>query len=645
MKSARNQLVLLGLLCQSLSWDGYYLAIASLLLWVLCLKLPRHPIRFSEMTECFMVALGCLLGYGLGLVFHQSNHFVIGHGITLLQAVRLLRPLDRREKIFQIIAACMQLAVGCTIILDIRFVFILLGAVVLIPRAFMEVEAEPFAEAAAPRQFPFKPIFYLVVIAASLVFFTVFPRSLLGRAFQNPGAGEGQGSLMDSIIDPTSGGSAQSGRVLLQIQGQNLGYLRAFTLIDFDGQQWTPDSRPPLRIVRSVEPKELVNYPHRQVRIKDVSFLGRGLPVDGRVVSLAGGFFRRPFQNWHGNIECEAMWNTRDNLYDYWIDPHPEAEPLPDRYAQRLVAYPPQTVRLRQWLAQELAGVTDPLAQAHRLETYFRDNFTYRIGAPKLSRLNTADDFIFNQKEGHCERFATTLALLLRMQNIPSRVVVGYVPGQRNLYSGWFNVRFKDAHAWTEGYFPQVGWVQLDATPRGSYQPSIWNLGDWFEIVDSAWNVYVVNFDTPTQRELLTNSTEALVGLLNWAKRNAAIGFGLMLAILFLVTWRKLRSGTPELAAANPARKRAQILAEHYYGRMLQALAKRGYHREPQQTPLEFVRALPVQAQSVVREIELITGLFCATRYGNAAISAAQQVEIEEALKRIQGAEFDGRAT
>src|SRR5213079_3163916 len=75
-------------------------------------------------------------------------------------------------------------------------------------------------------------------------------------------------------------------------------------------------------------------------------------------------------------------------------------------------------------------------------------------------------DFLFNVKVGHCEYFATAMAVMLRTRGIGSRVVNGFLPGEYNQAAGAFTVRQSDAHSWVEVYFPQAdSWITFDPTP------------------------------------------------------------------------------------------------------------------------------------------------------------------------------------
>ena len=75
-------------------------------------------------------------------------------------------------------------------------------------------------------------------------------------------------------------------------------------------------------------------------------------------------------------------------------------------------------------------------------------------------------DFLFTRKQGHCEHFATALAVMLRTQGFAARVVAGFFGGQR--IGDHYVVRAGDAHAWTQLFVPGRGWVTYDATPDAS---------------------------------------------------------------------------------------------------------------------------------------------------------------------------------
>lgn len=84
---------------------------------------------------------------------------------------------------------------------------------------------------------------------------------------------------------------------------------------------------------------------------------------------------------------------------------------------------------------------------------------------PQPPGSETVDNFLFVDRRGICEQFATAMVVMLRTQGVPARIVAGYGAGEYNALSGYYTVRASDAHAWVEVYFPQYGWVPFDPTP------------------------------------------------------------------------------------------------------------------------------------------------------------------------------------
>lgn len=97
---------------------------------------------------------------------------------------------------------------------------------------------------------------------------------------------------------------------------------------------------------------------------------------------------------------------------------------------------------------------------------YLKNNFEYDLDVPPFpSKAETVDWFLFEQKRGFCEHYATAMAVLCRLNGIPARVVTGFTPGEYNRFTGLFEVRESDAHAWVEVFCGRRGWVSFDPTP------------------------------------------------------------------------------------------------------------------------------------------------------------------------------------
>ncbi len=641
MKSARHQFILLGLICQGLSWDGVVMPLLNTLLWAACLTLPRRPVPLGQKADMTAIVLGGVLAWQLAPVFGVSAHFAVGHGLALLQLLRLLRPLDRREKLFSLIVASGHLAVACTVILDYRFILILLATLVLLPKALLELEVENFAGApGAPLKLPRLGFLAATgILAVMVAVFVLVPRGFLGTPLAARLPGGAPGGALDSVLDPSRGGAANSSKLVLQVEAAEVGYLRMLALTEFAGGEWKVDAGQSWQPLANTSPSWLAGHRYRRVRVKDVAALNRVLPTDGHPARVAGRFFRAPGRNAQGIVVCEAMWNSGNNVYEYWVNPRPPAEPLRAWQRNHLLAHPAPSPALRAWLDTVLAGASEPHAQARRLEAHLRDTFKYELGAPELSRLNALEEFLLKERRGHCERFASALALLLRMQGVPARVVVGFVPGERNWLSGWRDVRLRDAHAWVEAHFAERGWVQFDATPRATLPPPGWEPAELLDALDVIWYLNIVNFDAAAQHSFFQVSTQGLGTAVEQARRFGPMLLGLG-ALVTLGRWMKRRWPTRRNRTVSPSAAAASAqFASDAYGRMQRLLARRGHTRRAHETPREFLASLHGEPVGVFALAERVTAAFCATRYGERVLSAGEQRELEGALERLAAVE------
>ncbi len=118
------------------------------------------------------------------------------------------------------------------------------------------------------------------------------------------------------------------------------------------------------------------------------------------------------------------------------------------------------------------AGATTEFEKGVLLERFFRDKelFTYTVDIDPGHSAEDLADWLFtedspNYREGYCEQFATAMAVLARTVDVPSRVVLGFTPGESGS-DGVVTVRQKNAHAWVELWVDGQGWVRFDPTPR-----------------------------------------------------------------------------------------------------------------------------------------------------------------------------------
>jgi protein-glutamine gamma-glutamyltransferase len=135
---------------------------------------------------------------------------------------------------------------------------------------------------------------------------------------------------------------------------------------------------------------------------------------------------------------------------------------------QQLYASPPVVSPRTRELAEQVAA-TQPTTydKVLALERWMGAHTRYSLDIPPLPQgADAVDQFLFVDKEGFCEQIGTSLVVMLRSLGIPARLVVGYAAGERNPFTGLYEVRGKDAHAWAEVYFPGVGWQGFDPTAQ-----------------------------------------------------------------------------------------------------------------------------------------------------------------------------------
>ena len=306
--------------------------------------------------------------------------------------------------------------------------------------------------------------------------------------------------------------------------------------------------------------------------------------------------------------------------------------------------------------------------KAKAVENYLQTQFGYSLEM-KAQGEEPLADFLFNVREGHCEYFATAMAIMLRSQGIATRVVNGFQQSEYNEMADVFVIRQKDAHSWVEVYFPgENAWIQFDPTPYAESGNTASSTGIlkkfnyYIEALETFWIQYFVAYDNQEQRSLMRsvkssfadyqaaatirlNSFQTKVnawwkevrgdnGLRTSAVAVAfAIGYliAAILGIFFLVwLYRKIRRlDAWQKFYTRIKNKNEQNIVE-FYERMQKVLTIKGFTRAPYQTPLEFAFALKMP------EAVSITEKYNRVRFGEKNLSNDEVVEIERWLKSLE---------
>ena len=133
----------------------------------------------------------------------------------------------------------------------------------------------------------------------------------------------------------------------------------------------------------------------------------------------------------------------------------PNFTQLPDGLDPRITA-------LASRITQNHASQFD---KAIALEHHLRTQYEYDFGSIFNSQHQTPlSRFLFETQKGHCEYFASALAIMLRTQGIPSRLVTGFSATNQNPLTGYYDIYALDGHAWVEAYVDGLGWLELEPT-------------------------------------------------------------------------------------------------------------------------------------------------------------------------------------
>jgi hypothetical protein len=458
------------------------------------------------------------------------------------------------------------------------------------------------------------------------------------------------------------------------------GYERATTLkwrgsalAQFDGHRWfnapargeilRPDAGGQLRLIPWRRSRGLSYVVHLNEAAPDGALFFAGTPQFLRVDAPL--LLRTPVDSYRLLAGGSAGFNYQ--VFSY-LDPSstdPEGgalDPPPIRLTPELRE---QYLRLpavdaRIWvLAHRVTDVgTNPESKARLLENYLRRTYTYTLELPKAEAADPLANFLFRRKKGHCEYFASAMAVMLRTIGVPSRVVTGFAGGVYNPISGWQIVRAADAHSWVEAWLPRLGWTTFDPTPPDPNPPrlSIFSkFGFYIDAVEVFWQDWVINYNLDRQlllaarmeqssRDFRTNWFDDAGASLNQlrtrivhlAKRYGAIS--LSLAVFTFLIWRfgrdlrrlwNVRRRFRKVHRGEANRSDATLL----YERMLKNLRRRGIEKPAWLTPFEFAHV--VQEPTLSLLVEDITTAYNELRFGGRPEAAGRMVELLAQLESV----------
>ena len=321
---------------------------------------------------------------------------------------------------------------------------------------------------------------------------------------------------------------------------------------------------------------------------------------------------------------------------------------------------PPQGLdpRVHELALKVVDGATTDYDKAAAIERYLRDNYGYTLDLGNVASSDPVAYFLFDRKMGHCEYFASSMAVMLRSIGIPSRIVNGFRTGEFNDLTGSYIIRARDAHSWVEVYVPSTGWASFDPTPADpvAVVNSFSRMRLYLDAAQEFWREWVINYDFGHQRELTIttvgkaqrsaydirrwwrNHYNALLvraqkfndKVSNNPRRSIALVLAALTLLIGLWNLRFIVRTLRQRAIARKPAKSPQRAATIWYSRMLKTVARKGYSKQETQTPSEFVKAIP--EVSLRESVSKFTERYEQARFGESPEAAQQLPDLYEEI-------------
>lgn len=377
-------------------------------------------------------------------------------------------------------------------------------------------------------------------------------------------------------------------------------------------------------------------------------------------------------------------------------------------YRRELLQFAPELRSLEPEIKRILGTSAEPLnsklSQALFLEDYLANSndYTYSLSltGPKNRSIDPIVDFMLNKKRGHCQYFASSLALILRSLKIPTRLVVGFRPSEYNDVGGYFPVLQNHAHVWVEAYFTLDEIAQSDALVRDSVAVPPWaskgvwlrldptppvdgsNAGGSFRVsrlqtldaIEDLWTEMVMNMDKSKQGSLFSlfaessggsyanlwlqvqnilsrmQSSRFIGGLLSpekWFSWRIALSVFALGAAWIFITRFFPHWLPPWLSRLYQRRSQGRnaVSRVDFYEQAVRLLQRLGVRRMPHQTQREYLANASAQLHAIgiqLNDRDLSDAFYDKRFGGRETLSEEQRERIGLALSQIEAALRDG---
>ena len=449
------------------------------------------------------------------------------------------------------------------------------------------------------------------------VLFLVFPRiegSFFGLSRLNTARTGFSDILRPGTVTRLAEDTAVAFRVTFEgaMPRKNQLYWRGIVFDRFDGRQWHAAEGVPL-LWKRPEGSDRVSYsislePHNRHWLFSLD-----LPVTSpRGANLRTDFTLKTFRSVRRVIQYRMA-----SIIDYRAH-NPREET--DQY-RRL---PPAGNPLARSLAVRLAGKALSVQEkVDRVMAFFiNGGFSYTLQPPLLGD-DPIDDFVTRTRSGYCEHYASAFAFIMRVLDVPARLVGGYLGGENNPYGDYLLVRQSHAHVWVEVWDENRGWQRVDPTTAvapdrisgGSGEDQaldasvkslvslIRRLQLRWDVVNTSWQKWFTGYSAEAQQALLERLG---IAVRTWTGAVKLLATVLAMAVMLaagLAAYAFLPAGTRDDAVARGYRK------------FLKKLARRGIEKSPAQGPADFAREVCRERPDLSQTVSEITRLYIRLRF------------------------------
>jgi protein-glutamine gamma-glutamyltransferase len=502
----------------------------------------------------FYLSCGYIAFFALdNLVLSRSFIPSTVHMVLFLQLAKLHQKKTDRDYFYLIILAFMMVLAAASMTIDVSFIVTLMLFLIAMVATLMSFEivrsqgsnADVQTDAGSLTGLTVWASVWILLVGTGLFF--AIPRVGTGYFSRPSGPTVLLSGFSDNVRLGEIGEIKLSSAIVMRARragGKPSSPLRwrGIALDRFDGRTWhkselshsgiAPDENGVFMIRTPERPSNLVRYDILLEPMATTTLFGPyrvdsiTSRVEGITIDHDESMFLRIPQQRRIQYRVSSEIPDRTGYSDV-----PQLENI-ERYLQLPDNLDPQVTQL----ALEITRTgKNPYEKASLIESYLRRNYRYTLNLTWTPGPQPLETFLFAARNGHCEYFASAMAILSRSAGIPTRLVNGFQMGEYNPVGMDYIVRESDAHSWIEAYIPERGWIEFDATPpdmRVAATGMAAQLGHYFDAIELMWSSYILVYDTDSQSQLFRSAQNQLQNLqddfksgsLEWSRQAKKLG-------------------------------------------------------------------------------------------------------------------------